>query len=137
MMHNKGNRMTLTRGLGRKTATPIPMRICTSDEMHDLDRIAETEYGIDAQILMENAGRAVVEILFEHYPEAGKSTEILVFAGKGNNAGDALAVARRLICLDRRVRIFLLVDPSQFTGPTLKNYEILRHMNARMMQLES
>ena len=59
-----------------------PMRITSSSEMRELDRIADQEYGLDATVLMENAGRAAAEILLERYPDAGKTTEILVFAGK-------------------------------------------------------
>ncbi|MFZ9595804.1 MAG: NAD(P)H-hydrate epimerase, partial [Bdellovibrionia bacterium] len=66
-----------------------PMRICSSAEMRNLDQIAEQEYGIDATLLMENAGRAATQIILERYPRAGRETEILVLAGKGNNAGDA------------------------------------------------
>lgn len=105
--------------------------------MRELDRIAESEYLIDAAMLMENAGRAAVSQIFEAYPHAGKDTEFLVFAGKGNNAGDAFVVARRLLCLDRRVRIFHLVDASQYKGPTQKNFEILKRMKAKMMHLEN
>lgn len=116
---------------------PIPMRICTSHEMRELDRVAETEYGIDAILLMENAGRAATQILLEHYPQAGRSTEILVFAGKGNNAGDAFVVARRLLCLDRRVRVFHLEEGKRFTGAALRNFEILRRMKAKLTYLEA
>lgn len=115
----------------------IPMRICTSGEMRELDRVAESEYGIDADILMENAGRGAVQVLFEKYPEAGKSSEILVFAGKGNNAGDAFAMARRLICLERRVRIFHLVEPSKYSGATKRNFEILQKMKAKIAFIDS
>jgi len=116
---------------------PVPMRICTSSEMRELDRIAEEKYSIDSQILMENAGRAAVQMLFETYPKAGRDSEILVFAGKGNNAGDAFVVARRLLCLDRRVRVFHLVDPSLYDGPTKKNYEILTRLKSRTLFLEN
>lgn len=115
----------------------IPMRICSSAEMRELDRLAEADYQIDAQMLMENAGRAAVTVLFEHYPSAGKDSEILVFAGKGNNAGDAFVVARRLICLDRKVRVFCLSYPSEFRGPTLKNFEILKRMTAKILQVDN
>lgn len=113
------------------------MRICTANEMKELDRLAEDEYQIDAQLLMENAGRAAIQPLFDHYPKAGRETEILVFAGKGNNAGDAFVVARRLICLDRKVRIFHLVEEGAYRGPTRKNFEILKSMKAKMMYLET
>ena len=114
----------------------VPLRICTSAEMKHLDEIAEKEYQIRPQILMENAGRAAVQILFDPYPRAGREKEILVFAGKGNNAGDAFVVARRLLCLERRVRIFHLVSGDVYQGATRENFEILKKMDARMIHLE-
>jgi NAD(P)H-hydrate epimerase len=105
--------------------------------MRDLDLVADRDYGIDATLLMENAGRAAAQILLEHYPNAGNSTEILIFAGKGNNAGDAFVVARRLICLERRVRIFHLQAESGYKGSTLKNFEILKRMKAKLTYLET
>ena len=112
------------------------MRIVSSAEMRNLDHLAEKEYLIDANILMENAGRAAVGILFEKYPDAGHSSEILVFAGKGNNAGDAFVVARRLLCLERKVRVFHLFPESSYQGSARRNFEILKNMKARMTHLE-
>lgn len=117
-------------------APPQNLRICSSHEMRELDRIAEQDYGIDARLLMENAGRAAAQIILERYPQAGKGTEILVFAGKGNNAGDAFVVARRLISLERRVRVFHL-ESSGYTGPVAANFEILRKLKAKMSYLDS
>lgn len=114
-----------------------PIRICSSHEMRELDRIAESEYRIDATLLMENAGRAATQILLEKFPQAGHETEVLVFAGKGNNAGDAFVVARRLICLERRVRIFHLESESRYQGATLKNFQILKKLKAKMVQLDN
>jgi NAD(P)H-hydrate epimerase len=115
----------------------VNLRICSSSEMRELDRLAEEEYGIEARILMENAGRAAAQILLEEYPGAGRDTEILVFAGKGNNAGDAFVVARRLICLERRVRIFHLESGARYGGATAANFEILKKVKAKMTQLDS
>ena len=114
-----------------------PMRICSSAEMRELDRIAEEEYGIEAHILMENAGRAATQILLEKFPHAGRTTEILIFAGKGNNAGDAFVVARRFLCLDRRVRVFHLQPDFGYKGASLKNFEILKKMKSKLIYLES
>lgn len=113
------------------------IRICSSAEMRELDRAAERDYGIDATLLMENAGRAATQILLEKFPNAGRNTEILVFAGKGNNAGDAFVVARRLICLDRRVRVFHLQSAHGYKGSTLKNFEILKKLKAKTVFLET
>ena len=114
-----------------------PIRITTSSEMRELDRVAEQEYGIEAQILMENAGRAATQVLLERFPTAGKDTEILVFAGKGNNAGDAFVVARRLICLERRVRIFHLMEEGGYKAAVLKNFQILKRMRAKLTHIDT
>jgi NAD(P)H-hydrate epimerase len=113
------------------------LRICTAAEMREIDRLAEVEFGIDAMILMENAGRSAAQILLEKWPHAGRTNEILVFAGKGNNAGDAFVVARRLIALDRRVRVFHLEEPARYRGPVLKNFEILKKMKAKLTYIEA
>lgn len=117
--------------------TTPQLRICTAAEMRELDAIADREYGLDATILMENAGRAAAQIVMERFPHAGRSTEVLVFAGKGNNAGDAFAVARRLICLDRKVRVFHLHPESGYHGATLKNFQILKKLKAKLVYLEN
>jgi len=120
----------------KKINKSVPVRITSAAEMKELDAIAANEYGIEANLLMENAGRAAVQVLFDHYPTAGSESEILIFAGKGNNAGDSFVVARRLICLERNVRIFHLVDESEYHGATKANFEILKKMKARLINLE-
>ncbi len=117
--------------------SPMPMRICTSSEMRHIDEIADQEYGLDASVLMENAGRAAAQIMIEKYPQAGRSTEILVFAGKGNNAGDAFVVARALICMDRKVRVFHLHTEDGYKGASLKNFRILKNMKAKLTHLDT
>lgn len=113
------------------------MRICTAQEMRELDLLAEREYGLDPAILMENAGRSASQVILERYPHAGRDTEILVFAGKGNNAGDAFVVARRLMSLERRVRVFHLETAAGYKGATLKNFEILQKLKARLTYVDS
>ncbi|MCM2322473.1 MAG: NAD(P)H-hydrate dehydratase [Oligoflexia bacterium] len=105
--------------------------------MQELDRVADSEFGLSPAILMENAGRAASQIILERFPRAGRDTEILVFAGKGNNAGDAFVVARRLICLDRKVRVFHLHTESGYKDAALKNFQILKKMKAKLVSLES
>lgn len=113
------------------------LRICSASEMRELDDIAEREYLIDPSLLMENAGRAAAQITLERYPHAGRTTEVLIFAGKGNNAGDAFVVARRLMCLERRVRVFHLDSADNYKGPVKKNFEILKKMKAKLIQLDT
>lgn len=116
---------------------PGQLRICTSLEMREIDRVADQEYGLDAVVLMENAGRAAAQALIDRYPGAGIQSEILVFAGKGNNAGDAFVVARRLICVDRRVRVFHLDTEKGYRDAVRKNFLILKQLKAKMTHLET
>lgn len=112
------------------------MRVTTSTEMREIDRIADEEYGIAPEILMENAGRSAAQILLESYPSAGSETEILVFAGSGNNAGDAFVTARRLIGLGKRVRVFY-IEPSHKYPPSVeRNFQILKKLGAKLAPID-
>ncbi len=114
----------------------VPMRVCTSEEMKSLDALAASEYSLESKLLMENAGRAASQVILEHHPRAGIDTEVLIFAGKGNNAGDAFVVARRFLCLDRRVRVFCLQDLSTYQGVALENLTLLKKLKAKITYLE-
>lgn len=70
------------------------------------------------------------------FPDSGIDQEILVFAGKGNNAGDAFVIARQLLGLGRRVRVFHLVKGQDYKGATRENFEILRKMKAKLILIE-
>ena len=71
------------------------MHIVTIEEMRELERRAEREYGLTSPILMENAGRSAAELLArETGPVSGQ--EFLLLIGPGNNGGDGLVVARYL-----------------------------------------
>lgn len=115
--------------------TTTALRICTNQEMRQLDQTAETEMGITPVLLMENAGRAATEIILREYPRAGLDDEILVFAGKGNNAGDAFVVARQLLSHGRKVRVFHLIRAAEYKGATLENFKILERMKAKLTHL--
>ncbi len=70
------------------------MKVLTADQMREVDRRAIAG-GIPGELLMENAGRRVVEFL-EHEFKPLARQRVLIFCGKGNNGGDGQVVARRL-----------------------------------------
>jgi len=72
--------------------TPLP----TPEEMTAWDRAALEQFGLRADMLMENAGSAALEVLKEAYGSL-EGTQVLLIAGGGNNGGDAFALARRLL----------------------------------------
>lgn len=81
------------------------MKIFNSQALAELDRATCEAQDIDSIQLMERAAEAVsLEIISRFMPRQ----RIVVFAGPGNNGGDALAVARLLIEQGyRKVEIFL------------------------------
>ncbi len=72
--------------------TPLP----TPAEMAAWDRAAIQDFGLPAELLMENAGGAALDVLRKAYGPLSGAKALLV-AGGGNNGGDAFVLARRLI----------------------------------------
>lgn len=80
------------------------MKIFTTSEIRDIDQYTIENEPISSLDLMERAASAVTcEIISRWLP----NKRIIVFAGAGNNGGDALAVARMLIEQGYKVEIFL------------------------------
>ncbi len=69
---------------------------------------------------MENAGRGAAEATNVIAPQG----DVVILAGKGNNAGDGYVIARHLELLQRNVRIVSLVDPKSLSGDALINAKV-------------
>ena len=80
------------------------MKIFTSAQIHELDRYTIEHEPIKSIDLMERAAKAITRAITEEW---STHTPIVVFAGPGNNGGDALAVARLLINEGYKVNTFL------------------------------
>jgi NAD(P)H-hydrate epimerase len=71
------------------------MLVVTAEQMREMDRLTIQKYGVSSLSLMERAGEAVTESILENFSRSAKKG-VLVVAGKGNNGGDGLVVARLL-----------------------------------------
>jgi NAD(P)H-hydrate epimerase len=71
---------------------PLP----TPAEMAAWDQTAIKDYGLKAELLMENAGACALAALEQAYGPL-EGARVLLVAGNGNNGGDAFVVARRLL----------------------------------------
>ena len=88
------------------------------------------QMGFPRQLMMENAGASMVKRITEKFPDVS-SKKILVFAGLGNNGGDALVVARHLAGYGSKVTVILLGNPSDIkTIECKKNWQVLEKMNS-------
>ena len=98
------------------------MKIVTSAEMREIDRVTSEKFGLPSLTLMENAGSAVAEFALITYPAA---KTFAVICGKGNNGGDGFVVARKLHDAGRAVRVLLLGDAKELKGDAAANYQAL------------
>ena len=106
------------------------MKILTAQQMAEVDRRSWESYRIPSLLLMESAGRAVVDELEKAQPNLpGKS--VFIFCGKGNNGGDGLVVARYLLRRGGRPEVFLFGDPAQLKGDALVNWEMVRALDIK------
>ena len=80
------------------------MKIFNSAQIHELDKYTIEHEPISSVDLMERAARALTHAICEKW---NNGTPVVVFAGPGNNGGDALAVARMLADKDYRVTVYL------------------------------
>lgn len=71
------------------------MRLATQTQSLELDRRAQSEYGMDAAALMEKAVDALERALRRFYPEAS-GDQVWVVAGPGNNGEDGRRLAARV-----------------------------------------
>ncbi|HUL44137.1 MAG TPA: NAD(P)H-hydrate dehydratase [Bacteroidota bacterium] len=106
-------------------------RVVTSTEMQACDRLAIRNLRIPGSILMENAGRGVVEKMIDRYGSLnGKS--VLIFCGKGNNGGDGFVVARHLIEAGSAVSAVLVGNASGLKGEAKQNCLIWKTLVKRL-----
>ena len=66
------------------------MKIFTSSQIHELDKYTIENEPISSIDLMERAAKALTQAIMDTWDA---ETPVVVFAGPGNNGGDALAVA--------------------------------------------
>jgi len=77
--------------------------------------------GVPGELLMERAGYGAYKFLENvAAPDAGR---FLVFAGKGNNAGDAFVIARYLLQAGKFVEVICLADYSDYQGDAALNLQ--------------
>ena len=88
------------------------------------------QMGFLRKFMMENAGAAAARYLAENFPDLS-SKKILVFAGLGNNGGDAFVVARHVAGFGCDVKVILLGSPDKIkTDEAQINWKILEKMNS-------
>lgn len=107
------------------TMQPVTLNRAQS---RNVDHRAINELGMSGLVLMENAGRGVVDKLFQF----GIQGPVVICCGKGNNGGDGFVIARHLDLRHQEVRVLLFADPAELTSDALANYRLLQHCDIPM-----
>ncbi|MDE1812277.1 MAG: NAD(P)H-hydrate epimerase [Thaumarchaeota archaeon] len=95
------------------------------------------QMGFFRKLMMENAGAATARHIVEHYSDL-PSKKIIIFAGLGNNGGDAFVVARHLAAFGCMPTVILLGHPDKIkTEEARSNWKILEKMNSVNLILAS
>lgn len=105
------------------------METITAEDMMVIDTNCEY-YGLSRLQLMENAGRGLAEEVFKNFD----SGDVTIYAGLGNNGGDAFVCARFL--KDFNVRILLMGKSSDIrTDIARRNLRILEESGYEIKEI--
>jgi len=111
------------------------MKVANVAEMRELDRRAIEEFGIPAEILMENAGGATYFVILKEFGIQNK--KFVVFCGSGNNGGDGFVVARKIHSNGGEVKVFLLAKRERYQYPARKNLEVISRFPIDIKEVEA
>jgi NAD(P)H-hydrate epimerase len=98
--------------------------VLTREQVRRVDQVAIERYGMSGLVLMENAGRGVVDVLLEVDRDPGR---VVILCGKGNNGGDGFVIARHLAIRGLRPVVALIGESGGLAGDALANWNILWH----------
>src|SRR4051812_35806462 len=94
----------------------------TAKQMREIDRLTIEKFGVPSLTLMESAGQGVARMILQRFASAA-SKRVLVVAGKGNNGGDGLVVARLLRKQNIRCDVVLLAKRQELSPDAAHNLQ--------------
>ena len=112
------------------------MIVVTAAQMREMDRLTIEKYGVPSLILMERAGAAVAQAIVERFARAAKKG-VLVVAGKGNNGGDGLVVARLLRKKRIPCEVALLARRDELSPDAARNLRALVKLKGKVTEITS
>lgn len=111
------------------------MKIATAQQMGELDACTLREEQIRSIDLMERAAASIAREVISRWDSR---TPIVVFAGPGNNGGDALAVARLLLQSGYDVAAYLINPAGKLSADCAENKRRLQEIpNVNFFEITS
>ncbi|MBU1275780.1 MAG: NAD(P)H-hydrate dehydratase [Proteobacteria bacterium] len=109
------------------------MILVTAEQMRACDQRTIQEIGLPGMVLMENAAQGAVRVLTDHIGSL-EGVGVAVLAGRGNNGGDGLAMARILANQDAQCDVYLLAQQDQLTGDAAANLKVALACGVRVVE---
>jgi len=112
------------------------MKLLKAAQVRELDRLTIEEIGIPGPVLMETAGRAVVEAVEESFADLFPGP-VVVLAGKGNNGGDGYVIARTLLDRGWSVITVVLAPAAEIRGDARVHLRALKRCGGEVVHAAS
>ena len=103
------------------------MKILTSEQIRKIDTETIAREGIPSLELMKRAATAFFQFFTQKYID--RNISVIIFAGVGNNGGDALVVARLLHKAGYPVRAYMVEFSNQYTEDCAHNVRRMKAEN--------
>ncbi|MFZ2054002.1 MAG: NAD(P)H-hydrate dehydratase [Candidatus Aminicenantales bacterium] len=113
------------------------MKILTTAQMKEIDRRTIEEIGIPGPVLMENAGLQIFRFLQTLILPYVDEDKIVIVAGKGNNGGDGLVIARHLWNYGMTPQVLLLAAREEIRGDAALNLGIVEKIGLPVREIKS
>jgi NAD(P)H-hydrate epimerase len=110
------------------------MLIVTAEQMRELDRMTIEQYGVPSLTLMERAGEVITQAILDRFPRNAKKG-VLIVAGKGNNGGDGLVVARLLKKKRIPCEVALLARQDELSTDATHNLHALLKLKGKVSEI--
>lgn len=105
---------------------PYSCRLYTAEKSREIDHKTITQFGVDSFTLMETAAIGASSDIGQLH---GCHRKGLYLCGSGNNAGDALAVARHLVIkYQHNITIWFLLGTKNLSPDAQKNLQLLEKL---------
>lgn len=92
--------------------------------------------GIPSILLMENAGLNSTQYILSHFKDL-LIEPVIIFTGKGNNAGDGFVIARHLAIHGYNSKVRSVYPPDELKGDARINYKILENIPGDFIEIRN
>jgi NAD(P)H-hydrate epimerase len=111
--------------------TPVLSR----EQMRAFDAHAIEKCRVPSLLLMENAGRGIVDAAAALLPRGWAGSRVTVVCGSGNNGGDGLVIARRLAVAGARPTVVMAAGVDKLSPDARTNLEAYRGIGGAVRAL--